>query len=89
MDSQQSLAILVGWGWSSVWWVVGVVLNGGLGFVTLYVAVFRGRGVPPPLGVGEFFSFDSIHLSVGFWPSVSKEKKNKKIKMWPLSPTAS
>ena len=55
----------------------GVVHLAGYLYFSSYVAVFRVRGAPPPLGVGAFSLF-SFNFGVGsVWPSVSKKKKKK------------
>ena len=53
------------------WW--GSVVLG-----SLYVAVSRTRGVPPPLGDGRGFSFGFNSFGVGWLAFCLKKKKKKK-----------
>ena len=53
---------LVGRGWSLAWWGRGLSLV--VVGCSFYVAMFRAREAPPPLGEGAFFLFLVIQFGV-------------------------
>ena len=80
--------LLVAWG-LSLTSGVGLVLGlvgpcpwWGLFVLSLYLAVFRVRGAPPPLLMGAFFLLVSIHLALArlAFCLIKKEKRKKEKK---------